>query len=298
MPNTLIHLGVQGMLNRALVPAVDLRMVFLGCLLPDLPWIAQRALRVLAPGIDRIDLLVYCGIQASLAYCLLLAVVVALPARRPAAMFAVLAGGAVTHLALDMVQVKWGRGVSWWAPLDWRLSSFDLLWPEHWLFTLVLIASVGFCLASWRSIPDQPLFGRRAWRYLLAAGALAVYLSTPPLFVANAVAANLYDVATLREAGMRSGRAATFDRESLVIDDGRLALRIFTGEVIAIHGVEGAAGGLLSARGRFRDDGSFSVEAYHRHPGYRRAAASVAGIAVVLAALVLPWWRRRTRASG
>ena len=50
MPNTLVHLGVQGLGNRLISTEIDLKWVFLGCIIPDLPWIVRRTLIALAPG--------------------------------------------------------------------------------------------------------------------------------------------------------------------------------------------------------------------------------------------------------
>ena len=51
MPNTLAHLGVQALVTRTLLPRAELRWIALGCVIPDLPWIAQRALRTLFDGV-------------------------------------------------------------------------------------------------------------------------------------------------------------------------------------------------------------------------------------------------------
>ena len=70
MPNTLIHIGVQGLIYRTLSKEFDLRYVLLACVIPDLPWIMQRLVRAVAPGVDRIDLVLYSGVQSSLFFCL------------------------------------------------------------------------------------------------------------------------------------------------------------------------------------------------------------------------------------
>ena len=43
MPNTLVHFAAQGGASHALWRRLDPRFVYLGCLLPDLPWILRRA---------------------------------------------------------------------------------------------------------------------------------------------------------------------------------------------------------------------------------------------------------------
>ena len=49
MPNTLGHLGVQGFATRCLYKDAHLGWVYVGCVLPDFPWIVQRL--VMATGV-------------------------------------------------------------------------------------------------------------------------------------------------------------------------------------------------------------------------------------------------------
>ena len=78
MPNTLAHLGVQGILTRAVIREADTKWIFLGALIPDFPWIARRAILFLFPQVNFIDLRLYTIAQASLAGCLLLATAISL----------------------------------------------------------------------------------------------------------------------------------------------------------------------------------------------------------------------------
>ena len=56
MPNTLAHLGVGGVLTRSLVPDADLRWVYIGCVIPDVPWILQRVAYSLPISVDLYNL--------------------------------------------------------------------------------------------------------------------------------------------------------------------------------------------------------------------------------------------------
>ena len=110
MPNTLVHLGVQGIGNRLISKKIDLKWVFLGCLIPDIPWILRRALLTLFPEVNAYDLTLYATVQASLLYCLLLSLVFALLSERTRFVFAVLAANVVLHLLLDAVEQCLGEG--------------------------------------------------------------------------------------------------------------------------------------------------------------------------------------------
>ena len=66
MPNTLAHVGAQGMATHEVLRDADPRWMYLGCVIPDLPWILQRILFVAVPGIDPYALWAYLVVQASL----------------------------------------------------------------------------------------------------------------------------------------------------------------------------------------------------------------------------------------
>ncbi len=87
MPNTLAHFGTQALPWKLLDSKADIKWLGLGCVIPDLPWIIQRFAPSLIPGIDLIDLRIYCIIQASLFFCLLLSAAIALLARQSGHIF-------------------------------------------------------------------------------------------------------------------------------------------------------------------------------------------------------------------
>ena len=69
MPNTLAHLGVQGIATRSVLRDADLKWIYLGCIIPDVSWIIQRLVRYVIPNIDLYDLRLYAIVQASLLFC-------------------------------------------------------------------------------------------------------------------------------------------------------------------------------------------------------------------------------------
>jgi hypothetical protein len=137
VPNTLVHLGIQGLGNRLVSSRIDLKWVFLGCIIPDLPWIFRRAFIALVPGIDFYDVTLYAAVQASLLFCVLLSAVFALLSAKPRVVFGILAVNALIHLLLDTIEIKWGNGVFLLAPLTWQLLSFGWVWPDSVLITIL-----------------------------------------------------------------------------------------------------------------------------------------------------------------
>ncbi len=294
MPNTLVHLGIQGLVSRTASRDVDLRVVYLGCVIPDLPWIAQRAIRAGYPAIDRIDLALYSGAQSSLFFCLLLAAVIAAFTRDPGRNLAILAAGSAMHLLLDITQIKWGNGAMFLAPFSWRVSSLDGLWPEHPLFTVLTVASLGYVIGTWRRIPDTPLLALPppAIRALAAAG-LAVYLAAPAWFVPLLLERNTYDSGTLAGLENRTGKPVLFDRATLLDNGGGFAtIRIFTGERLKLVGIESETSGLISVDGAFTAADTVAASRYRIHPPYTRDLASMIGLGLLSIILLRALWQQ------
>lgn len=285
MPSTLVHLGIQGFVSRALVPGIDLRVVYLACVIPDIPWIAQRAILFAAPAVDRIALMSWCAVQASLLYSLLLSAAFSALTIRPGPTFLVLGTGSLFHLLLDAIQVKWGRGVILFAPLDWRPVSLELLWPEHPAFVILLVASAIFVIVTWRGVDHRPLLARSYRRRgAICLALVAVYAFSPGVFTDVLQRADVYFAATIADTDGRAGKSASFDRAHLLRYENDVALvEIFSGERIRVVNVSGQAGDLISFRGRFVKADLFRATDHHLHPPYVRALASVVGLAFVLA---------------
>ena len=130
MPNTLAHVGAQGMATHEVLRDADPRWMYLGCVIPDLPRFLQRILLVAVPGIDPYALWAYLVVQASLFGGLLVCTAAALLTDRFWRTCAILEGNAALHLVLDALQTKWGTGVHFFAPVSWMPTNWGLFWPE------------------------------------------------------------------------------------------------------------------------------------------------------------------------
>src|SRR5690606_33558089 len=179
MPNTLAHIAVHGAANASWQPARYLPWVLLGCVLPDVPWIANRVLRAANPAIDVVALDLYCFVQASWLFSALLGCAAAAFARRPIIAGAIVSGNALLHLLLDAVEIKPGSGVHLFAPFSWQPVSFDVIWPEHPLVTgvtlLGAVLAVIFLIAPRFRRSTEPLVLSAA-RIAVATLAVAAYL--------------------------------------------------------------------------------------------------------------------------
>ena len=138
MPNTLLHLAVQGPISRALFRKADLKWVFAGLIIPDLPWILQRVLRRLSLEPDIYNLKLYGIVQSSFFFCVLLAAGLAMLSASFWKTWALMAFNSGLHLLLDALEQKGGNGVCFFAHASWRMTDWDLLPAEGPVMALLI----------------------------------------------------------------------------------------------------------------------------------------------------------------
>jgi hypothetical protein len=283
MPNTLAHIGIQWPLSRFLFgAAVDARWVLLGCVIPDLPWILQRILRVVAPGLDAYSVRLYAIGMASLSVCLVLTLAFALVARHGRRVGIVVSLGCLMHLLLDATQIKWGNGVHLLAPVSWDLTSFGWFWPES-VPTLVM-TGLGLVVGGWllaRAGRRGALFAPlRSRRVAVAVACFAVYVATPALLMDGPREADNHFLGTVTAVSQRSGRPIEFDR--VRYHPGSPAeIETFARERLAVTGAIDGDAGTISVRGTFDSPTSIRVDDTHRHRPTLRNTASVIGLLLV-----------------
>jgi hypothetical protein len=290
VPNTLIHFATQGLAAR-LATRADARLVYLGCLLPDLPWILRRGVVGLDIPVDTFDLRLYTMAQASLAGTLWLAAALAALTASRRMVFALLGSSALLHLLLDAVEIKWGNGVHLLAPLSWRMTSFDLV-PGEGVHVLVLSVAGALLLCRELLSNDHRRVALAVSPRRLAAAAAfaAAYLVTPLLTLGSVEASDSYSVKTLREVEARPGRRVSLDRTALVATEEGRFLELWTGERVRATGAGPSHSARISLHGTFLASGLLRIDEWteHRHsrdwPSY---------VALVLLALL--WVRPPSR---
>ncbi len=198
MPDTLAHFGAQILISKAIIQEVDCKWIGLGCLLPDLPWIAQRAVQPFGL-VDPVTVRLYAVIQSSLLFSLLLAAAVSLQAEHSRRVFLLLALNCLLHLLLDPLEIKWGNGTMLFAPFSWQLTQFALFWPED--LPSLLLAAAGlfmFPIAVWQDRKRAIRFISDWRRQLAGAAFLLWYLLLPPALFSGPLRADSHYAATLR----------------------------------------------------------------------------------------------------
>ena len=293
MPNTIAHIAVQTLISRGLLRGADFKWILAGCVLPDIPWIAQRAVAGLAPEFPAIPLRLYTAVQSSLIVTLILGVALAFLSRRPVQTFAILALGVVLHLLLDATQTKWANGVLLFAPFSWDLLNFGLYWPESSISLGLSVLGAGIAVHAFQTV--KPVRGgpvlRPAIRPLSAAALILVWLVLPALLVPVAQRTDLHQTATLAPDAQRVGQPIEFDRAPVqAAPDGAMQIQAWTGETFGLWGRLVQDAQVVSLRGVFVAHGTVAVEDIFVHsPGWRAILSQIGLLIVAL------WWFRCLR---
>jgi len=295
MPNTLGHLGVQGLVTRALIRDADIKWICAGAVLPDLPWILQRVVSPLAPSERLLDLRLYFLVQGSLAFCLLLSAGIAWCSREPGRVFKILGLNVVIHLLLDSTQIRWAEGVFLLAPLSFEPIRFGLFWPESVVTIAISALGLVFVAVAWRACPGSPIaLAPRSARAAAIGGALLLcYFLLPPLFVAEAERSGVGYLALLRAGADREGREVGFDRARYSERGGVGEVESMTGERFEVRGGTEVGDGRVSLQGRFTDARTIQLRQLHRHWPWFRDAATYSGLLIIGCVWIGDRWRRR-----
>ena len=283
MPNTLVHLGVQGVATRALLRDADLKWVYIGCIIPDLPWILQRIMRLPFSGLDLYDLRLYAIVQSSLCFCLLLSLALAVLSTHFWKIFVILGLNSFLHLFLDALQTKWANGVQFLTPFNWQLTNFGFFWPESLPTYLLIAFGLTYFVLNWRHSIEVPfdMTRRPAIRLFAFIALIFVYFATPLLLIDRPENADNHFVKTLRSHQNRTGRYVEFDRVAYDHQASGGVLRTFAKEDLNVEGMTLNRSTVLSVRGIFVTHDLIRVKEYHVHAHLIRDLASYLGLSLV-----------------
>jgi hypothetical protein len=280
MPNTLAHLGVQGLITHTTIKDAEPKWIAFGCLIPDMPWILQRAIATLLPQVDGYELRLYAIAQASLCISLLLCGAAAFISAAPSKVGRILALNVLLHLLLDACQIKWANGVHLIAPLSWQLLSFGWFWPET-IPTIVLTLS-GLIYMIW-AIPRQPArstapYARPVWQWGTAIGLAAAYVLAPMGLRHSPYVHDNHYVQTLRNHPQRTGRQVEMDRRPYTPRDRGATVATLVDEQIRVSSQPLPHAATVSLRGTFIDPDTIRIDALYVHWPWFRDGASYLGI--------------------
>jgi Tol biopolymer transport system component len=268
VPNTLVHFAAQGVASHGLWRRLDPRWIYLGCLLPDVPWILRRVVVGFGVLVDPFDLRLYTMAQASLAGTLLLCAAIAAVTAAPRLVVSVLGLNALLHLLLDATEQKWGNGVHLLAPFSWRMTSFDLVAGESAIYFALALA--GALLVSWDIARKRPLasaFDLRPARLAASTCLAMAYFLFPLPFLRAIEESGSYSVKVLREVDARLGRPVSLDRTAFFATPAGGVVQLWTGERVRAVGDLPAHDAMVSLQGTFLAPDVLSVDRLveHRH---------------------------------
>jgi len=264
MPNTLAHLGIQTFATKSIARTADIKWIAVGCILPDLPWITQRLVAQIVPDIDLLDLRIYSMIQASFFFCLILGAAIASCTRTPQKVFLLISANALGHLLLDAMQTKWANGVHLLAPFNWKLSGFQLFWPEATITLLLTLAGLAaVVIYGWRDRNASLSLIINKKRLILSALFLSLYLLLPLSFFNGPLQADNHYVQTLKNRAHRTGKEIGFDR--CTFDKKHSTITVFTKEQFKLTRQLPEQDGKVSLIGTFIDNETIAVTQLHEH---------------------------------
>ncbi len=297
MPNTLAHIGVNGISTRTVIKNPDLKWILLGTIIPDIPWMLQRAAKIIYPEINGYDLRLYVIVQATLFFSLILSFWFSQFSVNRLKTFFILGAGSVLHLLLDATQKKWGNGVHFLAPFNWDLLNFGWYWPESMVTYLITIAGLFYVFYYRKELFFQKAdFHLRNFAFhFIHFVVLLIYFLLPFYFMPNAETADNHFVHTLRDYTNRTGKYIEFDRRKVFDDNGEFYLVTFANENIKLKSDIKLNEGVYSIKGVFLAPETIRVKAFHKHNTLFRDGASYSGLLLIILAWVVPLWKRKIK---
>jgi hypothetical protein len=279
MPNTLAHIGVQAIATRSIIKDGDYKWIFIGCIIPDIPWILQRPVSLLF-NINPYDLRLYAIVQASFFFCLILSLSLSTFSKNYWKTFAILIINSLVHLLLDALQVKWGTGVHLFVPFSWQMVNFHIFWPESIPNILISLLGLGVAIYAWSKVrlsPNDLVWPKKSNRVIFILSLLS-YIAMPLVILSAPENANNHFIKTLRQSGNRQGKLVEIDRGISYLKNGNCMIKTFAGEELFVKGQDNNCSGRNSVRATFINQKTIRLVNKHRHWGNLRDIFSYIGL--------------------
>ncbi len=276
MPNTLAHIGVQGITTKSIFKFADLKWIYIGCIIPDFSWIIQRILRA-SNLFNLYDVRDYSIILATFFFCIILSAALSLFSIHYKRVFFILVFSSFFHLMLDPLQIKWANGTHLFAPFSWHLLSFDLFWPES-LPTYIITAFglLYFIFYYKKAVKESSDLIVPDFRKMILSFSLLLIYFIFPLFMLNMPEQNNnHFVRTLRNYSTREGKYIELDRANYIPGSSGNFLTTFAEEKIKAANLNLKERSLVSIKGKFITPDEIYVEDYHIHSSFRDDASLV-----------------------
>ena len=300
MPNTIAHLGLHALCTKSIYSKADIKWIYLGAVLPDLPFVLKRAISALVPRADILDFRLLAIVQASLLFSIVLAFACSRFSAKSSRVFLVLCFGVFLHLLIDACQIKWGNGPRFLVPIDWSIANFGLFWPEQLPSHIItgiggLYAIYSFVLPIRSQGQDLVLPARKS--FIAFVVAIIFYSFLPLALLDAAEQAGGGGVRVIRMDD-RTGQEILLDRARYRQEGDKTTVELYAGHFIDLTSIDAdlPISGKISVKGLFITNDVIQANEYHLNDAHYRELASVLGLSVVAVywLLVLPGLRRDT----
>ena len=283
MPNTLAHLGVAGAATRSIITAADLKWIYAGSIIPDLPWIFQRFAWMFFPQINLYDLRLYVIIQSTLLFGFIFSFALSSLSKEHTKTFLILAFGCLIHLLLDSLEIKWANGVHLLAPLSWKLLSFNLIWNENIAMYLITLFGLIYFLLMFKKGAAVPLNFelKKITGWVLFLAATLIYFLLPIFILNQPFEADNHYVKTLKEIKERPGKYFEIDRRPYRYENDIGIINTFANEDIELPNMKVKTSETISIKARFIDENTAEVIDYHVYSVLFRDGSTYVGLVMI-----------------
>ncbi|MFZ1289132.1 MAG: hypothetical protein WAR79_03535 [Melioribacteraceae bacterium] len=284
MPNTLVHIGINGFLSKSISKKYNLFWIYLGCIIPDIPWISKKFFELFVPHLNGYDLQAYLIIQATLFSSLILSFTFSLLSKNLIRTFSILSLGSILHLLADSFEIKWANGVHLFAPFNWELINFGIIWPENTIIHLLGLAGLVFFIFNWKNIKyDNFDFFMSKSRLIYFSIMMLIYLLLPLLFQNQVYNSDNHFIKTLKNQNSRLGKYVEFDRKKIVFNEETKSYWIasFNNDLIELENVDNLVSSKISLKGKFINNDLINVIEYKENLGMIRDGASYIGLLLI-----------------
>jgi hypothetical protein len=285
MPNTLAHFGVNGLLTKSVYKKTDLVWIYLGCIIPDIPWIIRKIIEFTFPKINGYDLQAYVIIQATLFFSIILSLTFASISKNTLRTFLILSFGSLLHLLLDPVQIKWANGVHLFAPFNWHITEYGFFWPESFGTYFLTFGGLIFFIYTMKELKNVefPLIisFKKTFTFVVF---LIIYFSLPLFFLESVKKADNHFLSTLENHDQRSGKYVEMDRKNVKFNNSTNSYWIesFNHDYIELENVPKITSSRLSIQGKFVNNDKIFVTDFHENWVLFRDGASYFGILLTI----------------
>lgn len=288
MPDLLTHFGSTYLVFRPMGYKDEIPLMYLGALIPDMPWIANRIFYFFDFS-DPIQRLAYLIPFSTPFMAVIAALIIALTQRNTLRSFAMLLIAALFHILLDTMQTRIAEGSLLLYPASFTQYSFGWFWPED---TISYVAvGIGFIVTMFSLIVSGPRPGIQKTRLHLIIVLALIAALFPVLTIDRIISANAYRTGFLEAPQKWEGKQISLERETVISAN---AIKTFSGLTVKVAGKHNLqTGQSVSIRGYY-SNGTVYPELIHYHNAPRDIFSYIALFIFVCIWLNIPW-KIRTR---